>query len=1126
MIFIKYIISTLNTIKKKKYVNNFSSPNRNTCFFVNKLSSHIYEDEEKCLKEILKLHREVNIFLNYNFKNKNHKHSIDSTINSDSYTFNKENKEITRKESRKTHLNEFDVYENDTENENYEANNKLYRSVDYSKDELEKYINEKSEFITKLMNEMSINQIFVLNKKVKNKDLYKLFLINYFFYNKKKINSINSNDLISFFFLCSSYIYDKNIYYNKFPYFKDTPNLCKDILKILLNLIYKNIFNFKANNINEIVIILFKLHKLDSFNFPIDTINNFINKLSYLLFKFNNKKKFNNGDLLLEKEEDNFDRDDMDIFFNNKNNYEINIDHNNMNNKEDINEIENRDIIKKGKNDPMKLENSCFYFSDITKLLYEIISFHKDLLVTNKINYECLNEQYINIIKNIIIFSKNEIKKEKIKDKYFWKCYMSLLYSLTILYDKNFHNDFFEIFENCIKIFFSFFFYDPNKIKVMNYHEVKEFLNQNFHVKNIEKTNNDNSSMNLLEIKKHMNQSINYIKHYSNLNISFVFICSNEVEEKNAFLLEELIKFLHSLTFYEKKKNSLSEKRNDDIRKIILSLFPNINNLIEKYIFQILHECQENKLDKQKKKIIVNGNSRKKEQNNEYILIENNAYKNNLIENNVNENNRAENDFHLKKGNLEKENSKIDTLNYKGNSINDLLKYLSHFLNICYEHRIININLFYTITFLVSKYRNIDLVVLSNIINIFSKLNYCYYTYFICFYFTNYIRRTKFNEDFLRENFFFIKEINQDILIEKKKNEKSLQVNQKKNLIIFYIWKSFLKNIKENASDTKRLDNLLPVNITKIINGLIYYKCLDKKLIEMIMKIILRQYNSKTTTKKKRKNEKENFNLICLSSLLNYMSYTEDIQCYDIKVKLIKLIKNKILKEEKSFDSRLLCGIYISYARLNIFDKTLFYTIYRRLDLQKLNIMNIISIISYLNKMSIYDKEVLCACFNYIFTNIKNSLKSQLSYLIHVLFILTSICQLYMFDKFYIILSYIFQIIYYIYKLYKNKNFNRKTLSYNFQSMLLISLHTLYHFFLVTESIYLLKTINIRYLYFVNYILNQVYEDGQMTTTQSQIQKNVLNILRQLINNNKIKISYEHNLKNTPYQIDMVLLIK
>ncbi|CRG94365.1 conserved Plasmodium protein, unknown function [Plasmodium gallinaceum] len=1133
MISLKYIISTLNIIKKKKYKNNYSSLcRRYNCSLKNYINIHTYKNEEECLKDIIKLHNELHVFLNSNCKYKNDNQSNNNTINSDLYVLNKINKGINKEIFRKKYLNKCNIYLNDSKNENYEFDNKLCKSINNEENKIEKNIKEKSELITKLMNEMSIDQIFVLSKKVINKDLYKLFLIKYFFSNKKKINNINSNDLISFFFLCSIYIFDKNIYYNLFHYFKDTPYLCKDILKILLNIIYKNIYNFKSNCINEIVIILFKLHKLDSFNFSIDDINNFIKKLSYLLFKFNNKNIINKSNILMEEKEKEFDKNSIYINTDNKSNYETNIVCNNMNNIENINELEKKDtIIYKEENVSKKLQNSCFYFSDITKLLYEIISFHKTLSVNNKINYECLNEYYINIISNIIIFSKNEINNDKIKDNYFWKCSISLLYSLTILYDKKFHDDFIDIFENCIKLFFRFFYYDSEKIKVMNYYEIKEFLSRDFHnMNNIEK-NSYNNSIDILKIRKYMYDSIKYIKNYNDLNISFVLISDNDIKEKNTFLLEEIIKFLHSLAFYEKKKNGLNEKRNNDIRKIILYMLPNVNSLIEKFIFQILHDIKTKRLDINENRHISHESNRKEECNNKNILIENNMYENNLNENNVH---------------LEEDNSKIATLNCKDkNSINDLLKYLSHFLNICYEYRIKDMNLFYTITFLVAKYKNIDLIVLSNILNIFSKLNYCFPTYFICFYFTNYVRKIKFNEDFLRTNFFPIKEMNQKVLLKKKKknetnilsneemeimnlskNENLPQVNQKNICIISYIWKKFLKNIKENVNDEKRLNDLLPVNITKLINGLIYYKSLDKKLIEIIMKIILRHYNSKELVKKKGKNEKESFNLICLSSLLNYMSFTDDIQCYNIKVKLIKLIKNKILKDKNSFDGRLLCGIYISYARLNIFDKTLFYTIYKRLDLKKLNIMNIISIISYLNKMSIYDKEVLCDCFNYIFNNIKNSLKSHLSFLIHVLFILTSICQLYLFNKFYIILSYIFQIIYYIYEFYKKRNFNRKILSYNFYSMLLISLHTLYHFFLVLENMNLLNSISIRYLYFINYILDQIYDDDQVTTTQSQIQKNVLNILRQILDNQKIKISYEYNLKNTPYHIDMLLLIK
>ncbi|KYN94446.1 hypothetical protein PGSY75_0001700A, partial [Plasmodium gaboni] len=185
-----------------------------------------------------------------------------------------------------------------------------------------------------------------------------------------------------------------------------------------------------------------------------------------------------------------------------------------------------------------------------------------------------------------------------------------------------------------------------------------------------------------------------------------------------------------------------------------------------------------------------------------------------------------------------------------------------------------------------------------------------------------------------------------NIIIDKKEKKKKSDAKQ---ILPFYIWRFFLKNIQFNVKDENVLNTLLPVNIIKIINGLIFYKIMDKKFIEIIMTRIENEYSSKgfhinttrnrnnkyNNNKKKNnselthnihvdnksieikknnnnmcktirssdkysvKKEKEKFNFICLNTLLNYMSHTNDIQYYNIKIDLIKMIKNIIFKEEK-----------------------------------------------------------------------------------------------------------------------------------------------------------------------------------------------------------------------------------
>ncbi|EAA20543.1 hypothetical protein [Plasmodium yoelii yoelii] len=444
---------------------------------------------------------------------------------------------------------------------------------------------------------------------------------------------------------------------------------------------------------------------------------------------------------------------------------------------------------------------------------------------------------------------------------------------------------------------------------------------------------------------------------------------------------------------------------------------------------------------------------------------------------------------------------------------NYILKYLSHLINIYYEHKFIDLQIFFLTIVVISKFKNIDLVVLSNILNICSKSNYLYDTFFVSFYLFN--------------------------LFEGKKWNNILKDEIGNNIKIGTVWNKFLKNIKTRVSNEKELNKIYPVNVIKIMNGLIYYKCLDKKIIETIIKMIsqngvnstgqveLANGNSSSNGSSSDNsdssssgggNEKEKFNLICLSSVLNYMSYTDNIQSYDMKVKLVKIIKEKILKNNIRDNNRLLCSIYISYGRLNIYDKSLFYNIYKKLNLKKITLLNILSILSYLNKMGIYDGKILRTCFSYTFEQNKNRIiLYNTSLMIHLFFILTSICQLYLYDNIHTVLTHILYIINCVYvnsknnphlqnenkkKLKKNEinqvsNFDNNNLpiNYNFYSMLYISLQSFYLFFLSEQfspNTNFISQINIKYLRIINYLIDQKYDQYySIKPTNSDIQKKV-----------------------------------
>ncbi|SCN43060.1 conserved Plasmodium protein, unknown function [Plasmodium ovale] len=1036
-------------------------------------------------------------------------------------------------------------------------------------------IQEKGKIVAQIINRMSVGQMVNLCEKVKNKDILKTLLIGCVNYRemvaKRKNSKITINEFASLFCVCSTYYIEnerKLFDYNKIDFFKETPTLCKNLLKDVLELLHRNGSCLSEKELTDVVIACLKLLRMNPLLFPHSTVNDFVKRLSFRLYQFNRGAT---GARAVSWSDD----------------------------------IGNstRDICSGSSWNNGLEERQTFLLGDLTRVLYEVVSFGR---AVSTMRYECggvtqeltLAKEHEQLVSNVITFAKKELRSSiRLKEKFFFKSCVSLLFSLTMVYKKIDHINYVNILKYALNHFYYSLGNHNHKIMIMNFHELGNFLTKH-NLSGIEK---ENPFVEVTDVRNCLLQSLNSFINFSRslgINFSFVFTLSNDFMDDNMLCLEEFIKLFHSLNFFQKRIYFTSEQRkeNNNVRKIVLSLLPRVDNIIERQVLKFL-----------------NGGN---------VFQGKNSHEN--ID---------------KRGKHERVDCEKAHKNSAGGNAQSLLKNLSHLLNILYEYRIVDLKTLYTTTFIIAKCKNVDLVVLSNILNAFSKMNFCYDTYFVSFYFANYVVRVKLSETVMRENFFIRKgevtsqggaataeaavataeaavatetaetattetatsetataetatsetatsetataetatsetataetataetatsetccddhlnracrkrvdseeniyqsgeeQKGRDILVrENVVNEGSKTIKRRK-MLPFYIWRAFLRNMERNVLfDEKKFNSLQPVNITKIVNGLVYYRNVNKKVIEAVMRIVSRgyKYGEDTTTKvEKRNKEKLELNLVCLSSLLNCMSLTEDIQCYDLKVKLVKFIKSSIIKHGDLRDSRLLCGIYISYARMNIYDRVLFYDIYRRLDIEKLNAMNLLSVISYMNKVGLYDGKILRICINHLFKHIRRNTQSQLSILVHFLFVLTSIGQLYMYESLNIVLNHIIYVMYRIYITCRGKSpSQKKTLSYNLYSMLLISLHTLYYFLLKEEIEDLgniLHRMNVKYLHIMSYLLRQTYDDIASTeATKSQIQKNVLSTLRQVVSSHHVHIVYEYCLRHTPYLVDMLLL--
>ncbi|ANQ06310.1 Uncharacterized protein PCOAH_00009490 [Plasmodium coatneyi] len=702
----------------------------------------------------------------------------------------------------------------------------------------------------------------------------------------------------------------------------------------------------------------------------------------------------------------------------------------------------------------------AIHLGDLAKVLYQVVTTNKRLVRHKKDPLsEGFTEEQATLVDAILAYSKNEFKERTlVKDKLFWRSCTSLLYSLTVLYSKKWHADCVEIYDHVVKAYDECFDVNLADLLSLNCHEFKNFGKEHW-------PEEEGKRACLLK-------SISHFCNSKATSIKFILSMNEQPVEKQTVLsLEELIKLAYAVTFFYKQLGSSGEdikaKWSHRVRRVISSLLLVTDGLVERAVLDALPMKRQN----------------------------------------------------------------------GGNEVNvgALLKRLSHLANVYYEHHIGDMKVLCALTVLISKCKDVDLVVLSNILNIFTKLDFSYDAFFVCFFFSNCMGKGYLGEEVLRARFFERNERTDDRFIE--------QTDERRKPMAFYIWRAFIKCVKRSVSDKQKLKDLSPVNITKLMNGLIHFKCLDKQSIEFLMRIISAQYKrgeSVAITNRPCHNNVNtygeiaggaNFNLVSLGSLLNYMSMTDDIQCYEAKIKLVQMIAEKVVKRENSFDARLLCSVYISYARLNIYDIGLFYTIRKRLNLIQLNDLNVLSILSYMNKAGIYDGELLRNCFNNAFAKWRSKTKQRLSYAVHLLFILTSVSQTFLFDNFYRIICRALEIISYVYSVCKDSDEagkkKKKKLSYNFFSMLLISLHTFHHFFLDIHlgqnGRRILDSVSRDYLKIFHFFLCQHWEvkDG-MGATNSQIQKNVLTALRQVVSKD-VCICYEYALSGTPYLVDMVL---
>ncbi|SOS76338.1 conserved Plasmodium protein, unknown function [Plasmodium sp. gorilla clade G1] len=1183
---------------------------------------------------------------------------------------------------------------------------------------------------------------------IRNKDIFNIYLFKCLYLNNQWIHILNYNMIVSLFLNVSTLYCEEekinkyhNTYHKRHPYhiliynFLCIENICnvyKNILQVIIPLLIicdkKLDSTLSFNNLIKIIIMFFKIHRRNALLVTHSNIEELIihKRISFLIYKMN---RGNNN-----IQHDNINNETNDVKNNiygrkkkNKNIYGNNNNNNNNNNNKHMNKsistnilnkyIKNEHIVTKHviRTDEKKKEWFFCTFVNMTTLLYEIILFYKNISTNNiKINYEYIDDTWNNIITNIIIYIKNNIPMERIKKETHLQSIISLLYSLTVLNYSKLYENIFYIFERSVDIIHDLFKHNMRKINIMTFDELKNDLNVSFVNMCNDDNNNNNDDDNVIKYKHsnvepkkynkvkynmyntfHRNIKFKYkqniVHNYLNKidpllynNFLFVYVPDLLYSQDNCtdmFTLDELTKLLYALSYYQKeieKQKKNNKRKIYHIKDIIISLLPYVNTIVERQIFKLLVNKNNNICSKIKNIETCNLNI--------YNNVDPVVYKNKLAVGKLEKNNYDKNTCSILSSYKNYLNICNGNTYVAHSSIYCIEKNLSHLLNIYYQHKIVDIKMFYILTFLLSmpKKKYIDLIIFSNIINALSKMCYTYEMYVVLFYFVNKVCGIRISEYVLSKYFFrnglVLKTVEEEEKEEeeekdkeeedekdkeeedekdkeeedekdkekekeeeiqkkvKKENQKKVKKeiqkkvkkeNQKKvkkeiqkkvkkeiqkkvkkenqheekkkdganKILPFYIWRSFLKNIQFNVKDQHMLNSLVPVNIIKIMNGLIFYKIMDKKFIESIMSKIEKAYvckgsevnfsrnrknnysnNNESSEKidvynktyeiKKNKNmykkissndkymfknEKEKFNFICLNTLLNYMSYTNDIQYYNIKVHLIKMIKNIIIKDEKKIDVRLLCSIFISYTRLNIYDKILFYNIYKKLQTQKLNFGNIISILSYMNKTAIYDKHILFTCCKDIFKKIndKNIIQNnQLSHLIHFLFILTSISQLFLFNKFHIVLSYIFRILYYIYvyinnqliitkKKKKNQSFQHVNINIssvittplpkNFISMFDISLNILYHFFLLIplhNHKNVIECVNISHLNILNSLLSYKYKHKyHVAPTPSDIQRSVLNIVnKMLLGHGNIKVSYEYKMHNMPYQIDILII--
>ncbi|GAB64938.1 hypothetical protein PCYB_041400 [Plasmodium cynomolgi strain B] len=691
----------------------------------------------------------------------------------------------------------------------------------------------------------------------------------------------------------------------------------------------------------------------------------------------------------------------------------------------------------------------AIHLGDLAKVLYQLVTMNKRLLSHKKDSpSDRFTEEHTTLVNAILAYSKSEIKKGTLdKDKLFWRSCTSLLYSLTVLCSKKWHADCIEIYDHVVRTYDVSFDVDSTELVSLNCYDFKNFGKEHWPEEEVKRVC--------------LLRSISLFCNSKATTIKFVLSTNEKPEERHTFLtLEELIKLTYAVTFFYKQMGSSGEediktKCSHRVRGIISSLLLITDGLVERAVLDVLPVKKQNDAD--------DGNKR------------------------------------------------------------SLLKRLSHLANVYHEHRIGDMKLLCALTVLISKCRDVDLIVLSNVLNIFTKLDFSYDAYFVSFFFSNCMGKGYLGEEVLRIRFFERNGGSQSRLSDHTdENERNDLQEEKKKPMAFYIWRAFIKCVKRSVADKQKLKELSPVNITKLVNGLIHFKCLDKQSIEVLMRIISEQYrrgesvgiinrasrNTADTYRKiadthSRTAGAPNFNLVSLGSLLNYMSMTDDIQCYEAKIKLVQMIADKVVNRENSFDARLLCSIYISYARLNIHDVGLFYIISKRLKSSQLNDLNVLSILSYMNKAGIYDEQLLRSCFNNAFAKWRRKTKQRLSYAVHLLFILTSISQTFLFDNFYTIMCRALEIISYVYSV----------------------LHTFHHFFLDIHlgenSGRVLDSVSTEYLKIFHFFLCQHWEAVEgMGATNSQIQRNVLTALRQVVSQD-VCICYEYALRGTPYLVDM-----